>query len=88
VALQCRSRGPRGGAARAIPARNSPERVGEGEEQAKGVTRDRLVARVGVGTPLARGYRGAVVLWPLRLGMPAGWRPTRRRARQETEGPL
>jgi hypothetical protein len=38
-----------------IPARNSPERVGEGKERAKGVTRDRLVAGVGVGTPPARG---------------------------------
>jgi hypothetical protein len=36
------------------------------------VTRDRLVARVGVGTPPARGCHGAAVLWPLRLGTPAG----------------
>jgi hypothetical protein len=67
------SLGPRGGAAGAIPARNSLERVGEGEERAKGTTRDRLVARVRVGTPPARGYRSAAVLWPLRLGMPTGW---------------
>jgi hypothetical protein len=38
------SLGPSGGAAGAIPARNSPERVGEGEERAKGTTRDRLGA--------------------------------------------
>jgi hypothetical protein len=38
------SLGPSGGAAGAIPVRNSPERVGEGEERAKGTTRDRLGA--------------------------------------------
>jgi hypothetical protein len=64
-----------GGAAGAIPARNSPERVGEGEERAKGTTRDRLVARVGgrdatgKGVPrrggslaAAVGYAGGVVV--------------------------
>jgi hypothetical protein len=38
--------GPRGGATGVIPARNLPERVGEGEERAKGVTCDRLWGRI------------------------------------------
>jgi hypothetical protein len=71
------SLGPRGGAAGAIPARNSPERVGEGEERAKGVTCDQLGAGFWGQAAPGNGYRDAAVHSPPQVGASVRWRPRR-----------
>jgi hypothetical protein len=57
--------------------RNSPERVGEGEERAKGVTCDRLGAGFWGQAAPGNGYRDAVVHSPPQVGASARWRPRR-----------